>query len=280
MEYHNLCHGVIAKRPSRLCKTPYVADVVIDQSEYLVHSPSLGCSGLTDVGCRVLMVKLPEDPKRKSSHRIQFSRVNEMWLDKLYTTYVCTNPQVAEHIVEYCLKNNALQCIRAQSYKGQVTYENSRFDFAGVDEKGNEFILEVKAVPVADYHNVSKQEKKKMIKENTFVNREPERKIAIFPDGYIKPSKVPVPQSERANKHILELTHIKQTTQKRTMMMYVVQRSDVESFVLSELDPIYKENVRLAKAAGVELYYIVMNWYLEGDNTIKGNVIKEECVVI
>ena len=34
------------------------------------------------------------------------------------------------------------------------------------------------------------------------------------------------PQSERANKHILELTHIKQTTQ-RTLMMYVVQRSDV-----------------------------------------------------
>ena len=88
------------------------------------------------------------------------------------------------------MKKNALKNIKAKEFKGQVTFHNSRFDFAGIDENDNEFIIEVKAVPVADYHNVSKQDKKKMMKKNTFVDKSPKDKIAIFPDGYIKPSKL------------------------------------------------------------------------------------------
>ena len=49
-------------------------------------------------------------------------------------------------------------------------------------------------------------------------------KVAFFPDGYIKPKDVgKKPQSERANKHILELTNIKENSNNRTIMFYVIQ---------------------------------------------------------
>ena len=276
MEINNVIHAIVEKRPSKICKTPYMADIIIEESEYLAHSPSLGCSGLTDKECNVLVTQI-NSKNTKSSHKIQFSIVNEIWKNENYENIVCTNPQIAENIIENALKKNALKNIKAKEFKGQVTFENSRFDFAGIDENDIEFIIEVKAVPVADYHNVSKQDKKKMVKNNTFVDKSPKDKIAIFPDGYIKPSKEPKPQSERANKHILELTNIKQNSKKRTIMYYVVQRHDANSFVISDLDPIYKENVKLAKENGVELYYIQMQWVKNG-NSVIGNIVLENSV--
>ena len=279
MHFENLYQGNILKRPSAICKSPYMADVLIDNSECLVHSPSLGCSGLTNKDSFVFLSKI-HSKNTKSSHRIEFSKVIETWNNVDYEHIVCTNPQTAEKIIEHCLENNILECIKAQSFQSQVTFENSRFDFAGIDENETEFILEVKSVPVADYHNVCKKTKNQMLKNNTFIDKHPKNKIAIFPDGYIKPSKEPQPQSERANKHILELTSIKQNSNKRSIMMYVVQRSDASSFVISDLDPIYKENVKHAQENGVEVYFIQLEWTFSSEhNSIIGNIINENSVV-
>ena len=276
MNFENIIPAIVTKRPSKICKSPYMADIIINEEEYLAHSPSLGCSGLVDAEKQVFVTEL-SSKNTKSSHKIMFSLVSEMWEGELYNSLVCTHPHIAETIVEHCLKENLFDFLKVKNYKSQVTFENSRFDFCGVDDNDIEFILEVKSVPVADYHNVNKQTKKKMIKNNSFVDKHPKEKIAIFPDGYIKPSKVPIPQSERANKHILELTNIKQNTNKRTIMVYVVQRSDANMFVISELDTIYKENVKIAKENGVELYYIQMHWKYE-NNKIQGNIINTQTV--
>ena len=34
---------MIVKRPSQFCKTPYVADIEMDGTSYLAHTPALGC---------------------------------------------------------------------------------------------------------------------------------------------------------------------------------------------------------------------------------------------
>lgn len=273
MQFDNLFEATISSRPSKMCKSPYMADIIISDQEYLAHAPSLGCSGLTDKECKVLVSPITSK-NTKSSHRIQFSIVNETWENRDYEHIVCTNPQIAENIVQRALQNNLLHNLKAKSFKGQVSFESSRFDFAGIDENDIEFIAEVKTVPVADYHNVDKKAKKKMMKENTFINKHPKDKVAIFPDGYIKPSKEPKPQSERANKHILELTHIKQHSNKRCIMIYVIQRCDASSFVISDLDLIYKQNVNIAKQNGVELYFIQMEWK-KINGSVLGNIIKE-----
>ena len=69
--------GKVLKRPSKIIKSPYVADVIhnddinintdinvdIDDNSttivqnYLAHSPSLGCCGLADIGANVLMTE-------------------------------------------------------------------------------------------------------------------------------------------------------------------------------------------------------------------------------
>ena len=38
--------GVLVKRPSKQVKSPYVADITIEDNEELAHCPSLGISGL------------------------------------------------------------------------------------------------------------------------------------------------------------------------------------------------------------------------------------------
>ena len=55
IKFDNVFQGNIVKRPSKSCKTPYVADVLLqDNSEILGHSPSLGCCGLADKDATVL----------------------------------------------------------------------------------------------------------------------------------------------------------------------------------------------------------------------------------
>ena len=282
---NNLTTGEVTKRPSRICKSPYMADVILtNNKELLVHSPSLGCSGLTDSGSFVFMSPVISQGTR-SSHRIEFSQITDEWNGVTYNTVVCTNPAIAEHIVNHLLVNDLLNGVkttgRENKVKGQTTIGDSRFDFTGIDSDGVEFIAEVKAVPSAAPHGpLEKKEKANMMKEGRYYTKHPKEKTAFFPDGYIKPKDVgKKPQSERANKHILELTNIKENSNKRTIMFYVIQRDDVTQFDISKLDPIYRGNVKKAQESGVELYAIYMKWVYDNGVMI-GYLIEEKRVVL
>ncbi|MEY4861152.1 MAG: Sugar fermentation stimulation protein domain, partial [Bacteroidota bacterium] len=97
------------------------------------------------------------------------------------------DPKLAETLVENALTQNYLKPLsNIKSYKREVSLLNSRFDFAGVDEQGKYFVLEVKNVPLADYADVCSSERKKMIKNGDFANIAINQKISYFPDGYRK----------------------------------------------------------------------------------------------
>jgi hypothetical protein len=68
LKINNLVEGSVSKRPSKLIKTPYVADVLpLNQSsEILAHTAALGCCGLADVGATILMTSMPI-PKSKNN---------------------------------------------------------------------------------------------------------------------------------------------------------------------------------------------------------------------
>ena len=57
IKLNNLIEGEVIKRPSKRIKTPYVADILLEDTkeEVLGHSASLGCCGLVDVGAKILM---------------------------------------------------------------------------------------------------------------------------------------------------------------------------------------------------------------------------------
>jgi DNA-binding sugar fermentation-stimulating protein len=276
MKLENLIQGTVVKRPSKYVKTPYVADVMCDEQEVLAHTPALGCCGFADVGANVLMTR--STGNGKCSHTIWLSIPLENKKEGLSIPVenkkegewgncvppVGIHPKLAEMLVESSLKNNYLTILKNVKMYNRETaiyvkdHVDSRFDFSGIDENGVPFIMEVKNVPLADYEDMPKKEYAKM----DFSNRDPYSKVAYFPDGYRKMAKDPI--SPRALKHIRELTFIKRKTRVRTIMCYVIQRTDVNRFQPSVIDPEYREAFYDAKTAGVEIITLVVRWNSDG----------------
>ena len=253
MKLDNLIEGQIIKRPSKFIKTPYVADILIDEKEYLAHTPALGCCGLSDVGSKVM---LTPSTSQKTDYVVQLAALPN-------NQYVGINPKLAENLVENCLLLQVIKSLRGcKRFRREVTRENSdsRFDFVGIDKNGIEFIMEVKNVPLADFEDVTAKERKKM----DFTGREPNTKVAYFPDGYRKKTTEPV--SPRALKHIRELTRIKnEEILIRCIMCYVIQRTDVNRFTTSVIDPEYKQAVKEAHEQGIEIITLQVEWNEKGE---------------
>src|SRR6056300_957435 len=106
LKLDNLFYGNIIKRPSSVSKTPYVADVIVenDHSSTCCHTPSLGCCGMADAGSTVLMSKL-ENQKCISKYRAELSIYSEHHGEVI----VGINPKLSETIAEQCLKMNLIQ---------------------------------------------------------------------------------------------------------------------------------------------------------------------------
>ena len=272
LKINNLIEGTIVKRPSKLIKSPYVADINKGDSDdinetILGHCPSLGCCGLVDNGSTILMaLSCPKKPsldgeKLKCSYTVYFS----LYKEKNETIIIGIHPKLGEKLVHSAISNNCLSLLKdVKELKAEtkVFIENhvdSRFDFSGIDCNGKKFILEVKSVPLADYEDITSKERKNKNYDDRLYNT----KIAYFPDGYRKKTTDTI--SPRALKHIKELTYLKQTQDIRTIMCYIIQRTDVSSFQPSFIDPIYREAFFEAVNAGVEIITLVVSWNLNGE---------------
>ena len=123
--------------------------------------------------------------------------------------------------------------------------------------------MEIKNVPLADYVDVPKKERKKSKYTELIKTMKFDEKISYFPDGYRKNSTDVV--SPRALKHIQELAIISRTTKKRAILCFIVQRKDVIQFQPSNVDLTYKIAVQEAWMNGVEIKTIQVEWTKEGE---------------
>ena len=294
----------IQKRPSQHCKTPYMADALTPaQEEWLINTPSLGCCGLVDKESNVL-VQENENKKTKSSHSVQLSIYREdhptMGIQEVI---IGVHPQLAETIVKTALEKDLIEQLKDHKHiETQKTYNESRLDFYGRTASNQEFYLEVKTVPLADYvdepkqrnakkgkpknpKNIKKTEQKMQAihaipripdindptnpdnvplpRESTESIKPFHEKIAYFPDGYRKNPKDVI--SPRALKHVKELQHIVENTDARGILCFVVQRDDANVFQPSNIDPIYKEALYEAYEAGVEIIALQVRYTREGE---------------
>jgi len=287
MKINNLVEGQVVKRPSKVIKSPYVADVFYDDNEILAHSASLGCCGLADVGASILMTKQEAKTKKNKKNKQEGEGQNEaqneaqnqeknkkceyriylsVKMEKDQEQIIGIYPKLAEQLVENALKNDFLSKLKnIQEYRRETCVfidglVDSRFDFSGIDENGMRFIMEVKNVPLADYEDVNVKERKTKNYDNYDVNS----KIAYFPDGYRKKTNDTI--SPRALKHIKELTALKNMYENtRCLMCYVIQRTDVASFQPSVIDPQYREAFYEATRNGVEIITLVVRWNRNGE---------------
>lgn len=261
LKLEDVQESFIEKRPSATCKTPYVADIITNGEKMLAHSPSLGCCGIADKGRTVLTCPIkPTKKEAVCSRRIELGTYEEQGRGRVI---IGINPKMGETIAQKALENNFVAGLQnVQSWEREKTFLNSRFDFAGVDENGRPFIMEIKNVPLADYVDVPKKERESALAALTTLP-DFNQKIAYFPDGYRKKSTDVV--SPRALKHIQELETIATTTDTRTILCFIIQRDDACCFQPSNIDLIYKEAVIKAHQNGVEIKTIQVKWTPEGE---------------
>ena len=271
IKLENLIEGSVVKRPSKLIKSPYVAGISIlnkNVDTVLGHTASLGCCGLADAGATVLMSPVPlkkkkekDEGKLSCEYRVYLS----VLLERGTEIVIGIHPKLAENLVEAALKANLLsklQNIKKYRREAAIYVEgkvDSRFDFAGIDCNDIPFIMEVKNVPLADYEDITAKDRKGKCYDDRVIGS----KVAYFPDGYRKKTTDPV--SPRALKHIKELTLIKSESKTRCIMCYVIQRTDVDRFQPSIIDPEYREAVKKSIDAGVEIITLVVNWTKSGE---------------
>ena len=253
-----IIEGKVVKRPSKHCKTPYVADVTIDgKDEFMAHTAALGCCGLADVNASVLMTHV-ENKKNICKHKIMLSKILDEKTKNIQIVGI--DPKLAEKIVHISLEKNLINVLKDhKKFNREVTKLNSRFDFAGIDQYNKEFILEVKNVPLADFIDCSSKERKKIDVSHYEYND----KISYFPDGYRKTAKSVI--SPRALKHVEELTELVRFHNTRSILCFVIQRTDSSSFQPSFIDPIYRLAVQKAYFYGVEIITLVIHWNNNGE---------------
>jgi len=231
----------VLARPSKKVKSPYLADIEIDGVEYLCHSPALGCSGHIVEGATVWVLQ-KNGSKTKSSH--------EIYLIQEGDTMIGAHPLVANKIAQVLLKQKMI-IPNIKNIYSEFTVDDCRFDFIGqIDNKMA--VIEIKSVPMADYYDGTQKEVNELMKENT-----KDKKIAIFPFESSR-KLMNDPKSPRALKHIETLKSL--AKEKYCMLLYIVQRDDVDSFCISKLDPIYKEAVKKAMNAGVHIKAVSIRW--------------------
>jgi DNA-binding sugar fermentation-stimulating protein len=266
LKIDGLVDGTIVNRPSKTIKSPYVADILLHtlNTTILGHTASLGCCGLADRGAQILMAPVPKTNKNNKiscEFKVHLSVIRERGAEIV----VGIHPKLAENLAESAIKNNLLSRLQnVRGYKRETTIYvagkvDSRFDFTGIDCNGVPFIMEVKNVPLADYEDITAKDRKNKCYDDRDINS----KVAYFPDGYRKKSTDTV--SPRALKHIRELTLIKRESITRCIMCYVIQRTDVECFQPSIIDPEYRAAVKEAVEAGVEIITLVVQWTKDGE---------------
>ena len=272
LKLNDLIKVKIISRPSKICKTPYVADIQLDNGSIVqAHCASLGCCGLCEKDCYVyaspILSNCPQSKSKVCTYKVYLAQIYEEKLIKeekyINNQIIGVDPKLAETLVEKALTNNCFPTLQnIKKHRREAALGKSRFDFIGIDEANKYFILEVKNVPLSDFADVNHIEKKKLIKADAFKNMKFNEKISYFPDGYRKTKGAVV--SERALKHINELAEVTFSKIIRPIICFVIQRTDSGSFQASNIDPTYKAAFNDAIKKGVEVIVLMVQWNADG----------------
>jgi DNA-binding sugar fermentation-stimulating protein len=172
-----ILNAKIINRPSKIVKSPYIADIEINKNEELSYSPSLGLCGLISKDINVLVSKCKNEC-RKSKYTIELVKYNKILIG--------ANPLFANKIFsEFLHKFDEFNKYTIE--KPEVKILNSRLDFLLVNNKEEKYYVEVKNVVLIDVNN-------------NIV-------FGTFPDGYKKSKNMCI--SDRAYKHITDLIELK-----------------------------------------------------------------------
>ena len=260
LSLENLKDAEIICRPSKKNKSPYLADILIDGQNEMAHTPALGLSGLICSGkkIRVKPINCDKNTKRCSKYTVEKVLVEEPEISN-NKTWVGANPVRANEIFKNTIKKKIFKNLKDITITNQeYTILDSRLDFRGIDEKNNEVFMEVKNVPLTDYHFESMPDNRKVFYST--IEKKNYKRIGVFPDGQVKPGNVLV--SPRAYKHLLTLEKLSKRKNTRAILIYIIQRSDCHAFIPNYVkDPKYSDKLyELRDNSDVEIYVLMYRW--------------------
>ena len=218
----------VLNRPSKLIKSPYVADIILeDGSQALCHTPGLSCCGLVSSG-RTIYVSKANSAKAKTAYTAQIS-ANE---DSEGNYYIGIHPMISQKMASKLLDKISTTAV----WKSEVKInEHTRLDFVGTTAENKKIYVEVKNAMIS------------MSKSNRVDRR------AVFPEGFRKSKADTI--SPRAVKHAETLAELKKLSDtEEAYLVFIVPRDDCESGLeLNKLDPIYCSAVSKAMTEGVKV---------------------------
>ena len=258
-QFENVVRAIVASRPSKIVKSPYMADIIVtgETDTSLCHSPSLGCAGIITAGTNVIVTRKKQT---KSETKSKYS----LDLVDVGSSIIGVNPLSCNKMVRKALEDGAVKGLPKfdpSEIKAEASVEESRFDFKCVRDNVD-YYIEVKGVPCACIEDIMLKEKKN--RHSIEEINAAEHKIAYFPDGYRKPGEEVI--SPRALKHVQHLQRLAEAGAGATVcaLVFVVQRSDCASFQPSHRDPRYREAVFRASEAGVKVLAHQVIWSEDG----------------
>lgn len=175
----NLVHATMICRPSKRNRSPYVADVRLDDGrEAIAHVPCLDMGGKCVHGAKLLL-KLARDKKGVpvgsnalgpyGTPKCEFI-TQLLWNDEpKYKTWVAAHPSLGEKLSEAIVASNIAfeknSLIEVQSYQREVRNvcgTNMRTDFVLTHADGKRSVMEVKTVVDTD---ISASDAQKILKK-------------------------------------------------------------------------------------------------------------------
>ena len=234
-----LIKAVVINRPSKNIKSPYVADIKLeDGTEALCHTPGLGCCGLVS-SSRIIYVSKAANEKSKTAYTAQVSECEDQ--DGKY--YVGIHPMISQMVASKLLDKISNEV----TWKSEVAIDaHTRLDYVGTGSNGKKTYVEVKNAMI------------------TLSSEERYKRRAVFPEGYRKSLTDTV--SPRAVKHaetLAELVKLEDT--EAAYLVFIVPRDDCNGGLeLNVLDPIYCNAVTKALAAGVKVRVFGLRFLQDG----------------
>ena len=286
----SLVQGTVLQRPSKHNKSPYVADVKLDDEgeEVIAHAPMLDLGGLIKPGTVVRLTK--SKPGGKTSHAIQLVGFKEIGCDKdQIITWIGAHPSLGNAVAKVLLEGNyisndvlgnqnksSITKVQSEVTMRSDTEDTVRSDFV-VNEK---VVVEVKSCVCADYHKSSAPQIGKKDRYVTVISNEDKfedyKRAGLFPIGKraqnFENGKV---VSGRCIKHLRHLSRIAQGRDdhgfKESCLLMLVNRGDCSRFrPCQEACPVFADEFSIAKAAGVRIIAAKINWNKDGDCHFRG----------
>lgn len=221
----------VLKRPSASIKSPYVADIQLDNGTVaMCHTPGLGCCGLVEAG-RVIYVK----PAASKTAKTAWTAVLAECTDETGVYTVGIHPMISQKAAASALDRLGYDGVKWQSEV--AVDEHTRLDYVGTLPNGKKVYVEVKNAMVSGMLSTPRVSRR-----------------ALFPDGFRKKKDEPV--SPRAVKHAETLAVLaKRPDTEAAILLYTVPRDDCgDGLEINPRDPIYCRAVWAAIRAGVKVW--------------------------